>query len=336
MQKAINYIVGIDISKQTFDVCLGKNTSTGLVKKACFSNNLQGYLCFFSWLETESVELSEILFCLENTGIYHRQLVVNLLSKSGYVWVASAVEIKWSMGLQRGKSDQIDSERIMCYAYRYQDKAVGLKMTNKSIDQIADLMALRERLTGCIKNLKVPIKEYKSTGLEKEALLIEQACCESLASLEGELKALEDKIKKIIEQDSQLADLYSYITSVRCVGFVAACYFLVYTKGFTKFDNPKQFAAYSGVAPFEYSSGTSVRGRTRVHPMANKQMKKTLHLCALSSIRHNPEMKSYFDRKVAEGKNKMLIINAIRNKIIHRIFACVKNERMYIMDYQRA
>jgi len=336
MEKRIDYIVGIDISKQTFDVCLGKNNSTSSVKKACFKNNLNGYECFLNWLETASVELSEILFCLENTGIYHRQLVVHLLSKSGYVWVASAIDIKWSMGLQRGKSDQVDSERIMCYAYRYQDKAVGFKMTSQSIGQIADLMSLRERLINCIKRLKVPIKESKASGLLEQALLIEQACSESLASLEVELKALEGKIRKIIEQDDQLADLYEYITSVSCVGFVAASYFLVYTNGFTKFDNPKQFAAYSGVAPFEYSSGTSVRGRTKVHPMANKQMKKILHMCALSSIRHNPEMKSYFNRKVTEGKNKMLVLNAVRNKIIQRVFSCVKNQRLYVRHYQRA
>lgn len=336
MEKRINYLVGIDISKQTFDVSLGKNSSKGLVKKTCFSNNLEGYASFIKWLKIQAVELSEILFCLENTGIYHRQLVSYLLSKSAFVWVASAVEIKWSMGLQRGKSDQVDSERIMHYAYRYQDKAVGFKMTSKSLSQITDLMSVRERLMDCINRLKVPIKEYKSLDLLEQALLIEQACSESLASLEAELKRLEGKIRKVIEQDNQLAVLYEYITSVSCVGFVAASYFLVYTKGFTKFDNPKQFAAYSGVAPFEYSSGTSVRGRTKVHAMANKRMKKILHMCALSSIRHNPEMKRYFDRKVTEGKNKMLVLNAIRNKIIQRVFACVKNERLYVTDYQRA
>jgi len=173
------------------------------------------------------------------TGIYHRQLVSYLLSKSAFVWVASAVEIKWSMGLQRGKSDQVDSERIMHYAYRYQDKAVGFKMTSKSLSQITDLMSVRERLMDCINRLKVPIKEYKSLDLLEQALLIEQACSESLASLEAELKRLEGKIRKVIEQDNQLAVLYEYITSVSCVGFVAASYFLVYTKGFTKFDNPK-------------------------------------------------------------------------------------------------
>jgi len=104
---------------------------------------------------------------------------------------------------------------------------------------------------------------------------------------------------------------------------------LIYTDGFTKFNSSKQLASYSGIAPFEYSSGTSVRGKTKVHPMGNKTLKTVLHLCAVSSLRNNPEMKTYYARKVGEGKNKMLVLNAIRNKLVARVFSCVKNERMY-------
>jgi transposase len=336
MQKSVEYVVGIDISKQTFDVCLGASVSNPKIAKARFDNNLSGYESFVSWLLEQSAELSNVLFCLENTGMYHRQLVGYLISKDAYVWVAAAVDIKWSMGLQRGKSDQIDSQRIMRYAYRHQDKAQAAKMSNRSLDQLADLMALRERLITCIKRLKVPIKECKASGLLEQAILLEQACRASLATLKADLKELEKQIKKVIKQDQQLTKLYQYITSVHSVGLVAACYFLVYTKGFTRFENAKQFASYSGVAPFEFSSGTSVRGRTKVHPMANKQMKKILHMCAVSSLQHNPEMKAYFDRKVQQGKHKMLVLNAIRNKLIQRVFACVKNERFYQTDYQRA
>lgn len=77
------------------------------------------------------------------------------------------------------------------------------------------------------------------------------------------------------------------------------------------------------------SSGTSIKGRTRVHHMANKRLKTLLHMCAISSVSNNEEMKIYFKRKVDEGKNKMLVLNAIRNKILARVFSCVKNKRMY-------
>ena len=63
--------------------------------------------------------------------------------------------------------------------------------------------------------------------------------------------------------------------------------------------------------------------------MANKKLKKQLHMCAISTIRADGELKEYYERKVAEGKNKMLVINNVRNKIIHRICSCVNNNKIY-------
>jgi len=147
--------------------------------------------------------------------------------------------------------------------------------------------------------------------------------------LETEIKIVEDTVRKIIKNNQNLNEIYEYAISVKSIGFVAACQLIVYTNGFTKFNSSKQIASYCGIAPFEFTSGTSIRGRTRVHHMANKELKTTLHMCAISSLAHNEEMKIYCKRKVKEGKNKMLILNAIRNKLLSRVFSCVKNKKMY-------
>lgn len=333
MQKTWDFIVGIDVSKKTFDVAVGANVSNASVLKACFANNLKGYDKLTEWLERQKFSYAKALICLENTGIYHRLLVQYLQSKQATVWVETPVQIKWSGGIQRGKSDVIDTERIMSYAYRNQDKAKAYEQKDESLQQIADYLSVRERLQDCIKRLKQPIKELKSVGLEKQAKVLERACSKSLKSLEKDLRSLNEKILKVIQQDQDLNHKYVMATSVKCVGFVAASYLLVYTHGFTRFESAKQIAAYAGIAPFEYSSGTSIRGRTRVHPMANKTLKTILHMCAVSSVRHNTELRTYFARKVGEGKNKMLVLNAIRNKIVARVFSRVKNQRMYTEKY---
>mgnify|MGYP003590142124 FL=1 len=95
------------------------------------------------------------------------------------------------------------------------------------------------------------------------------------------------------------------------------------------FNTPRELACYCGVVPFEYTSGKSVRAKPNVHFMANKKLKKQLHMCALSSITHHSEMRAYFNRKVQEGKNKMLVLNNVRNKIVHSICACVRQNRLY-------
>jgi len=94
-------------------------------------------------------------------------------------------------------------------------------------------------------------------------------------------------------------------------------------------------ACYAGVAPFEHRSGTSVRSRTRVSHLANKPLKSLLHMAALSAMQYNKDLQAYYERKVAEGKSKMLVINAVRNKLITRIFACIRDNRKYQENYTR-
>ena len=133
---------------------------------------------------------------------------------------------------------------------------------------------------------------------------------------------------QIIQEDAELKELYRLTTSVVGVGKVTAIQLLVATDGFTKFDTAKQLASSCGVVPFENSSG-KFKGRARVSKMANKTLKTALHMCALSAMKVEGEMREYYLRKVAEGKNKMSVINALRNKIIQRVFACVKNKTLY-------
>jgi transposase len=332
MQK--KWIVGIDVSKKTIDVALSLNTGDTKFFEKQFLNNLKGFEQFSNWLKKQEGTIEALLFCLENTGLYHRLLVGWLQQQSGFVWVEMPVQIKWSMGLQRGKTDRLDATRICKYAYRNQDQAENYTAMDKAVQQIADLMAARSRLLQCLKPLRLPIKELSDTGLSEAAKLVETACAKSIKALEQELEQIEQKLGQVIEQDPQLKETYLYIKSVRCIGLVAALQLLIYTNGFKRFDTAKQLASYCGVAPFEYSSGTSVKGRTKVSPMANKTLKAVLHMCAVSAVRNNKEMSAFYQKKVGEGKNKMSALNAVRNKLLHRVFACVRDKRMYTEDYK--
>ncbi|SKC01079.1 Transposase IS116/IS110/IS902 family protein, partial [Soonwooa buanensis] len=141
--------------------------------------------------------------------------------------------------------------------------------------------------------------------------------------------SIENKILELINSNEQLKSQYERIQSIPDVGKVLATLMIIKTKGFSDIQSARKMACYAGVAPFEYSSGSSIYRKPRVSTMADKELKKVLHLAALSSIRLKNDLAIYFQRKVAEGKNKMSILNAIRNKIIHRIYALIKNESVY-------
>ena len=107
-------------------------------------------------------------------------------------------------------------------------------------------------------------------------------------------------------------------------------FLITYTNAFTKFKDARKFASFCGIAPFPNSSGTSIRGTTKVSHLANKKIKSLLDLCAKSAIQYNPEMKVYYHKRIEKGKNKMSTINIIRNKIVSRVFAVVKRQTPYV------
>lgn len=122
---------------------------------------------------------------------------------------------------------------------------------------------------------------------------------------------------------------YKVVSSVHGVGKVLATELIIITNEFKRFFSAKQLACYAGVVPFEHSSGSSIRGKTRVSRLANMRLKSLFHMAAIACLRKGNELYEFYQKKVALGKSKMAVINAIRNKIIHRIFACVGDNRLY-------
>ncbi len=117
------------------------------------------------------------------------------------------------------------------------------------------------------------------------AKLLTKTIKSSLAAIDKDLKNIEAKIIDIINEDDNLKHLYKLITSVVGIGFVTAINLIVHTNGFTILKDTRKLACYCGVAPFEYSSGSSIRGRTKVHYMANKKLKCNLHMASLTAVK---------------------------------------------------
>jgi transposase len=136
-----------------------------------------------------------------------------------------------------------------------------------------------------------------------------------------------------IKSDDSLQENYHLVSSVKGVALINTVAILVATQNFTRFENSRQFACYAGMAPFGKQSGTSIHSKPRVSCLANKKIKVLLTQAAKCAAIHDPNVKHYYERKLAEGKNKWLIINNIRNKMIHRIFAVVRNRQPYFVDY---
>jgi len=325
--------VGIDVSKEKLDFALVKNGNK--VFHCQTTNDLTGIKSVIKKIKKEyGCDHASTIFCMEHTGIYNQHLLDLFEKKKFMLWLESSMQIKKSLGMQRGKNDRIDALRIAMYAFRFRDNIKLWQPPRMIIRHLKNLSALRTRLMRAIKLLQLPLKEQASFFNKKAAKEISVHCNASLKSLKKDLEKVNKQIQDVILADEHLKKLFQLITSITCVGPVTATEMIVTTNEFKNFSEASQYACYAGVAPFEHSSGTSIRGKTRVSHMANKTIKTILHMAAVSSIHIEGEMKTYFERKIREGKNKMSVLNAIRNKLIKRIFAVVKRNEPYEKNYQ--
>lgn len=322
--------VGIDVSKLTFDVGLIVGNDTQKISSFKYKNDVNGIEEFLKILfEDLNLEKVNTLFCMEFTGHYNDYLIKTLTTEQCNFCIEMPLKIKNSSGFHRGKNDKIDAKRIAVYALKNVKDLMLYQPVSEALKELKELIGVRARLVKMEKQLKVPIQELKACGNIALSKKIKESCQLSIDSIAKDLKEIEKKMNLLVNSDKELKMYFGLVTSVPGVGKVTAWHLLCATNMFQKYTTGKQLACYVGVAPFEHSSGTSVKGKARVSKMANMDLKKLLTMGTLSIIQHSKESREYYNRKVAEGKNEMLVINAIRNKIVLRVAAVIRKKTKY-------
>lgn len=339
MNRSKQFFIGIDVSKMFFDVAVLPvlKQVKEAVTTAQFENMAKGLKSFKKWLKMQGVLFNQnTLVVIENTGIYHRPLWAFCSAENLPIHIGNAAHIKWSFGIARGKSDKVDSLRLCHYAYKHFDELKPTPVVEKNLLALKDLITERTKLLTQITGLKTFLQELNCVNDKSTQKELASAYENALKGMQDSLVKLETLIAKKVSENESIKANYNLAKSVPGIGHLTAIYLICCTQNFTLVQTGKQLACYAGVVPFEHSSGTSIKGRTRVHPMANKNLKKMLHLCALSAKQHVPEFSIYYDRKKQEGKHTMSILNAIRNKLVLRVMAVIKNGKPYISTIQAA
>ena len=325
------HFIGTDVSKNELDIAVYQGKE--LLYHVQISNESKAIRKFLKELnKIEDFSLSKALFCMEFTGIYNNHFAYELVKKEANVWLEPASNIKKSMGMVRGKNDKLDAIRIGKYAAKNSDEVRLWKPRRRVISRLHHFTTLRRRLLTVKNMLSSPLKEMDLYVEKSVSSKCKNFSKRTLNSIEADIKKVEKEIDQLIKEDPELARQVELISSVNGVGKQTAIGVIVTTNEFKDIRDPKKYACYSGVAPFPFESGM-FKGKAKVSHLANKRIKTVLHMAALSAIKHNIDLHRYYERKVAEGKNKMSVINAVRNKLVHRIFACVLQNRKYENPY---
>lgn len=325
-----SYYIGIDISKKTLDASIFvESMDEKRFPHLKVNNNKAGFKEVLKWARKEKVDLKDCMFCMEHTGHYGLELSAFLEQKSIEYCAVCPLVMKRSMGISRDKNDKIDSARIATFAF---EKAYKLNPSKIASKDILTLKRLQSERTMYIRE-RAKYKAYisdkcskKDSTYKRMSLLVE--------TLSAQIDALEKEIQSIIEGDEGLKSNYELISSVPGVGKVIAITTLTHTNNFQSFSNARQYACYAGVAPFAQTSGTSVHGISSVSKMGDTQIKAELTQGALSAMRNDPQMNTFAARKREEGKHCGVILNAIKFKIIERMFAVVHRGSPYVLTHE--
>ncbi|NJB83752.1 IS110 family RNA-guided transposase [Wenyingzhuangia aestuarii] len=316
-----NIIIGIDISSKTLDICLKQEK---LIEYYKIENTQKSIRKFF-----KSYQEEKLIVAMENTGRYNWELYDVLPEFNFTVFVINPLHLSKSQGLVRGKNDKEDSYRITLFTEKNKEDLSPWMPSSLAIRKIKVLMTERNARIKTKRRLikqKNDYKKMRTLGLTQS---LTNWNLQQIHQLDKQIKKIEELIQQTIDLEPELKKQQKLMLSVPGVGKVVSWTMIAKTEGFKKITNPRKMACYSGVVPFEYQSGTSVYRKPRVSMFADKQMKSILHLAAMSAIRLENDLQVYYRRKVKQGKNKMAVLNAVRNKIIHLIFAIIKSENLY-------
>ncbi|WP_240625773.1 IS110 family transposase [Spirosoma pollinicola] len=217
----IRHFIGIDVSKNTLDWAVYANK--GIIWQTQSENSPVAIRAIIKQLlALPNFQIANCVVCMEHTGLYNAHALEVLFQAQLPIWLEASLHIKQAGGLQRGKSDNVDAQRIAEYAYRFQDRTRLWKPARPVMKKLAEFTRLRQRLQGMISQLKVPLNEQKRFGDRALTTQLGQHCSSSLKALLSDLKGVEKAIKQLITDDPILKSLFDLVTSIPGVGQVVA------------------------------------------------------------------------------------------------------------------
>lgn len=312
---------GIDVSHTTLDVSYQNNLGELFYFKV--GNNIKG---FEKILEHTGADYH---FVMEATGVYYIRLAFYLHGKGCKLSVVNALSIKRyiQMHLERNKSDKKDAGWICRYAIEQQpaywempDSAYfESKQLYNTIREYAEQIKRFNNQLHSLRLLPIPSKDTIKS-LEKMR-----------DQLEKEMLHLEKKLELQLQQ-WQPAQLKS-VSSIKGIGKRATAMLIVFTQGFKYTHSHRQLISFAGLSPTEYSSGSSIQGKSRIYKRGGKNLRDVLYMCSMSAMKTNPACKALYERLRANGKTGKQALIAVCNKLLKQVFAVVKNNSLYQPNY---
>ena len=309
----VKAVLGIDIAKATFKVALLRESK---FKHKTFPNHQEGFKALTLWLTQHRAQ--QVHACMEATSHYSEPLAEYLFDQGMHVSVVNPARIKGyaQSELVRTKTDKTDAALIARFCAVMQPA-----LWQPEPQEIRVLRAYVRRLDALI-----DMRQQERNRLEATDAVLADAIQSHIVYLEQDIQQTQQKINDHIDNHPHLKDKKQLLESIPGIGPATINVILSEFAQVQRFKNAKHLAAFIGVAPRLFESGTSVRGRTRMSKIGRSQLRKAFFMPAMVALRYNPIIKSFGERLRASGKTKMQVIGAAMRKLIHIVYGVLKNE----------
>lgn len=315
-------VAGIDVSKDTLDVCYNDTCGTEHLMRV--KNDPRGHQ-----LLLEKVG-PQYTFVMESSGPYYLNLAFFLKKHGLGVRVENPLRIRRfiQMNLERHKTDPKDARWIYRYGQATEGKAWQMPpRVHLECQSLVNVIELYKRQLVMLKN-----QQHSLQLLPR----VDRSSLTSLQQTEHHLQVQLKKLEQALEKRLQKwqATQWQNLQTIPGLGKRAIALLIIYTDGFTKVVSHRQLTALAGLSPREFSSGTSVRGKKGICKMGSGRLRSVLYMCALSALRCNKACQALFGRLKAKGKNGKLAVIAVCNKLLKQAFAIATKGTPYHENYQ--
>jgi len=320
--------VGIDVSKDTLDLCMLYDGIKGRIRTKKIKNDGTAAANIFRWLRLQHCGPGDVHLIMEATGVYHERLAFSLHEAGGYVSLANphrSRDFARGMGILT-KTDKVDAYMLACYALL--KKPQRWLPPSDEVRYLSALIRRRDALLSDAVREENRLEKYQSTHTPPDVI---SSCLRMVRILREEVKATEQLIKTHIKAHESLQQDYDLLTSIPAVGPQLGMNMLIVLRSHD-FESASQVAAFMGVAPIEKRSGTSVRGKARMSKIGPPQLRAKLYMAALCARRCNKRMRSFYEELLLRGKPRMVAIGAVMRKLIHWCYGVLNSGKIFGSD----
>ena len=318
------HILGIDISKRTFDVALSDGESS--CSTGHFDNTVDGFHSLRSWLSNREVE--SLHACMEATGRYGHALAAFLSAEGVAVSMVNPARIRayGQSKLMRSKTDKMDAKLIADFCATQSPSLWEPPSAYQS-----ELQSLTRYLDDLKQSRNREINRLKS-GIPSGA--VRHAIQDHIDFLNQQIKQVDQEIQQLAQDNDEHRKQMELLVSIPCIGTITAARFLAEVPDVSAFPQAKQLAAYAGLCPKHHRSGTSVRKKPRLAKTGNPYLRTTFYIPAVSVMRgNNPLLQPLVDRLRQEGRSPMVIIGAVMRKLLHIAYGVLKTGKPFDPNY---